>query len=205
MTKVISYIDGFNLYYGLREKGWRKYYWLDVAKVSKAILKQDQALQHCYYFTAHIRTNKHGQNRHRQTLWLDALKTRPDITCRFGQYLTKTVQCNSCKATWRQPEEKMTDVNIATQLIVDAYEGNYDTALIVSGDSDLTPPIEYIRKRFPDKKIVVAFPPRRHSKQLKKAASRYIILGEDKLRNGLLPDKITVASGHVLKRPDSWR
>lgn len=26
------YIDGFNLFFGLRSKGWRKYYWLDLAR-----------------------------------------------------------------------------------------------------------------------------------------------------------------------------
>lgn len=26
---AICYIDGFNLYHGLRSKGWRKYYWLE--------------------------------------------------------------------------------------------------------------------------------------------------------------------------------
>ena len=28
MERVISYIDGFNLYFGLRSKGWRRFYWL---------------------------------------------------------------------------------------------------------------------------------------------------------------------------------
>ena len=27
---VICDIDGFNLYHGLRSKGWKKYYWLDL-------------------------------------------------------------------------------------------------------------------------------------------------------------------------------
>ena len=31
MSRVIVYIDGFNLYFALRSKGWRKYYWLDLA------------------------------------------------------------------------------------------------------------------------------------------------------------------------------
>lgn len=27
MNRVISDIDGFNLYFGLKEKSWRRYYW----------------------------------------------------------------------------------------------------------------------------------------------------------------------------------
>ena len=28
--RVAVYIDGFNLYYGLKSKGWSRYYWLDL-------------------------------------------------------------------------------------------------------------------------------------------------------------------------------
>ena len=28
--RVAVYVDGFNLYYGLKSKGWRRFYWLDI-------------------------------------------------------------------------------------------------------------------------------------------------------------------------------
>ena len=31
--RLIAYIDGFNLYFGLKEKGWKRYYWLDMKPV----------------------------------------------------------------------------------------------------------------------------------------------------------------------------
>ena len=42
----------------------------------------------------------------------------------------------------------MTDVNIATQMIIDAYQDKYDTAMLISGDSDLVPPIKAINENF---------------------------------------------------------
>ena len=51
-------------------------------------------------------------------------------------------------------EEKMADVNIANQLLLDAMEGKFDSAFLISGDSDLVPPIRTIKTRFPDKKII---------------------------------------------------
>ena len=30
VERVIAYVDGFNLYFGLKSKGWQRYYWLDV-------------------------------------------------------------------------------------------------------------------------------------------------------------------------------
>ncbi|MCB2263027.1 MAG: NYN domain-containing protein [Candidatus Thiosymbion ectosymbiont of Robbea hypermnestra] len=204
MNRVISYIDGFNLYFGLRAKGWRKYYWLDPAAVTKAFLKPYQQFRHCHYFTARIHTNANGQNLKRQTLWLDALATRADITSHFGYYLPKQRQCKGCGTTWISYEEKMTDVNIAAQLLVDAYEDRYDTAIIVSGDSDLTTPVKKVREHFEDKRLIVAFPPARRSSDLTKAAHGHFVIGVDKLRKNLLPDEITTSSGYMIKRPSEW-
>lgn len=204
MTRVISYIDGFNLYFGLRAKGWRKYYWLDLAAMSRALIKPGQKLVHTHYFTARIRDRDYGQSAKRQTLWLDALATRGDITCHFGHYLPKEQKCRICGATWILHEEKMTDVNIATQMLIDAYENRFDLALIVSGDSDLATPVRRIRERFQDKRLIVAFPPARRSAALKKAAHGHLVIGADKLRQNLLPDKITTPSGYVIQRPARW-
>lgn len=204
MNRVISYIDGFNFYFGLRQKGWRQYYWLDLAAMTRSFLKPWQQFEHCHYFTARIRQQPNGQSVKRQSTWLDALATRTDITCHFGHYLPKEQTCRSCGATWTSHEEKMTDVNIASQLIVDAYEDRYDTAIIVSGDSDLTTPVKQVRERFPNKRLIVAFPPARRSAQLKEAAHGHFVIGADKLRNNLLSDEITTPSGFVLKRPSQW-
>ncbi len=204
MIRVISYIDGFNLYFGLRAKGWRKYYWLDLAAMSRALLKPGQELSHTHYFTARIRDRDYGQSAKRQTLWLDALATRGGITCHFGHYLPKEQKCRNCGATWTSHEEKMTDVNIATQMLIDAYEDRFDTAIIVSGDSDLTTPVTRIRERFHNKRLIVAFPPARRSAELKKVAHGHFMIGADKLRQNLLPNEITTSSGYVLKRPTRW-
>ena len=41
----------------------------------------------------------------------------------------------------------MTDVNIATAMLTDAYRDRFDTALLVSADSDLVPPVRAARMR----------------------------------------------------------
>lgn len=204
-TRVISYIDGFNFYFGLKSKGWKKYYWLDLVGMSSALLKPGQALQHCHYFTARIR-NTGGNNRdaNRQSLWLDALGTLDKQTSHYGHYLQKQKNCRSCGAQWTTHEEKMTDVNIAVQLLSDAYEDKFDTALVISGDSDLTTPIKMVLERFPKKRIIVAFPPGRSSHQLRTTATASFTIGEAKLRKNRLPNIITTGSGHELHRPEQW-
>ena len=44
MERVITYIDGFNLYFGLKTKGWKRYYWLDLQKLTMNLLKVNQKL-----------------------------------------------------------------------------------------------------------------------------------------------------------------
>ena len=102
--------------------------------------------------------------------------------------------------------EKMTDANIAVELMRDAFEDEFDVALLVSADSDLTGPVRAVKELFPAKRVTVAFPPARSSKELFKAiASSYFKIGEDKLRRNVFPDQVLKPSGYVIKRPESWR
>lgn len=204
MQRVIAYIDGFNLYFGLKDAGFKRYYWLDVAALAGTLLKPGQGLAATHYFTARIRDNGHnGADQKRQGTYIEALQLH-GVNTQFGHYLDKPRSCRKCKATWTDYEEKMTDVNIAVQLQGDAYDDAFDVALVISGDSDLTTPIRRIRKRFPEKRIIVAFPPNRHSSELKRWSSGYLTIGEDKLRASQLPDTIIKPGGFVLARPATW-
>ena len=98
----------------------------------------------------------------------------------------------------------MTDVNIAVELLVDAQDDKFDTAIIVSGDSDLTRPIEFVLQRYLNKRVIIAFPPKRHSDRLKNTKARCFTIGRKKLKDSQFPDEIETASGFVLKRPQKW-
>lgn len=205
MSRVIAYIDGFNLYFGLKSKGWRRYYWLDVAGLASAYLRADQQLVETHYFTARIRDNgRNVADRQRQNAYIDALRLRGAVI-HEGHYLEKPRLCRACGATWTDYEEKMTDVNIAVQLLGDAFDGRFDVAFLISGDSDLTTPIARLRHRFPTKRIVVLLPPDRHSRQLQKAAHGYLSVSESRLRASQMPDLVVSPNGYPLRRPKEWR
>lgn len=206
MSRVIAYVDGFNLYFGLKHKGWKKYYWLDLPALAQALLKPEQQLLATHYFTARIRLkgNNHADMQ-RQTTYLEALSTRRRLAFHYGRYLQKTRQCRNCGAQWIDYEEKMTDVNIATQLLADTFDDRFDTALLLSADSDLTTPVQQVRQRFPAKRIIVALPPGRQSVDLTRAASGYLHIGEDKLRQSQLPPQVRRTDGFILQRPAHWQ
>ena len=203
MNRVIVYIDGFNLYYGLKSKGWKRYYWLDLQKLANNLLKPGQTLATTKYFTARILAKERGKQR-RQFTYLEALGTLANFHIYYGHYLEKTITCFNCNNTWISHEEKMTDVCIGTELLTDAFKDRFDTALIVSGDSDLVPPVQALKNNFSEKRVIVAFPPNRKSWDLGKTANARFTIDKYKFRKSMFPDQVVKPDGYVLERPKEW-
>ena len=102
------------------------------------------------YFTAQISAESHDPDRpRRQGLYLEALETLPDLSLHYGSYITKNQRCPNCGAITKTFEEKMTDVNIAVEMLCGAQDNAFDTAIVISADGDLTGPINAIRRRYP--------------------------------------------------------
>jgi len=204
--RVIAYIDGFNLYFGMRGLHWSRYYWLNLPLMAANLLKPGQRLVQTKYFTTRVSGSpKDPDKPKRQNTYLEAIQTLPNVGIFYGHYLSREVTCLRCGARWTTHDEKMTDVNIATELLTDATDDRFDVALLVTADSDLTRPIQIVRERFPAKKVVMAFPPDRNSERLKQVASGYMHIGRDVLRASQLPDQVRKPDGFVLHRPIEWR
>ncbi len=205
MRRVIAYIDGFNLYYGLKSKGWRRYYWLDLHLLARNLLRQEQELAAVKYFTARISaTPANMEKQKRQGIYLEAVASLPLTRIYFGHYLPKPRQCLKCGAEWISHEEKMTDVNISVELMQDAFDDRFDTALLVSADSDLSAPVESVLARYPDRRIIMVCPPDRQSKKLESVASASFRIGRKLLQDSQLPDIYEKPDGFVLRRPREW-
>ncbi|ONI87292.1 NYN domain-containing protein [Saccharothrix sp. ALI-22-I] len=203
MTRVAVYVDGFNLYFGLRAKYGRKYHWLDLEALATSLLREGQTLASVNYFTARVRGDVDGGQR--QSDYLDALGTASSrVTILDGRFQEKVRRCRGCGDSWTVFEEKETDVNIAIAMLSDAVQDRFDTALVVSADSDLCPAVRATKSLFPAKRIIAAFPPRRHSAELKRVVDGYVHIGDDKVRRAQLPDEVVTAAGLVLRRPKHW-
>ena len=203
IQRVITYIDGFNLYFGLKAARWKRFYWLNLQAMAKNLLKHDQELVFTKYFTSRISYPQDKQQR--QSTFIEALETLNDLKIFFGHYQTNPQYCRKCGNREMIPSEKMTDVNIAVEMMSDAYQGHFDTALLVSADSDLTAPIVTIKNLFPEKRVVVAFPPMRHSVQLQRLAHGYLQIGRANLAKSIFPDKIQKTDGFTLQKPSEWK
>jgi hypothetical protein len=71
MSRIIGYIDGYNLYNGLRDRNWRQFYWLDPHKLIESLAPRQGIVTSAKYFTARVKgpDDKRGT----QTAFLDAI------------------------------------------------------------------------------------------------------------------------------------
>lgn len=204
--RSIVYVDGFNLYYGALKGGPHR--WLNLERYFE-LLRMDDDVQRIWYFTAVIE----GPRRERQLTYLQALSSTPSVAIQYGRYKEKDVRCTipDCGCTgareFRVPEEKGTDVNIAVQMLEDAYQGLAERMVLVSGDSDLVPAIRTVKRRFPNIQVTVYVPardPRRGAaRELRTAADKDKTLPLDLLRRAQFDVVVRTAKGSVVK-PAAW-
>lgn len=199
--RIIVYVDGFNLYFGMNQAGLSDCKWLNIHKLVKSILKNHQEIIDIKYFTSRVSNDPDKQKR--QSTYLEALETT-NIEIFYGHYQHDIISCKRCGHSWSHFNEKMTDVNIATQIIIDAYKDNYDTAMLISGDSDLVPPIKAVHQNFPEKRVFLAFPPKRHNNSVAIAAKGHITIGRKKLKNSQFEEEVAKNNGFILKKPIEW-
>lgn len=195
--KIIIYIDGFNLYYGVRSLG-QFYKWLDVEVLANSFIKSSNVEVGVKYFTAKL--NGNNENVYRQAIYLNALEKHCPKTKIIKGFFTKARKCKHCDV--KNNEEKQTDVNIACEIMQDCCEDNFDIAYLVSGDSDLVAPVREVLKS--GKIMIIAFPPNRKSKELIEVSTNYFDIKEYRLKKCQLPDEISTKR-NPLRRPEKWQ
>lgn len=195
------YVDGFNLYFGMLEAGLGNCKWLNIRKLIDNFLKPEQQVVSIKYFTSRVSNNPGKQKR--QSTYLEALEA-VDIEIIYGRYQVNNVECHRCGNIWKEPNEKMTDVNIATQMIIDEFENKYDAAILISGDSDLVPPIKAVHSHFADKRVTVFFPPKRYNSSVAAIAKGSLIIGRKKLADSQFSNDVLSKNGFNLRKPVDW-
>ncbi|WP_084361532.1 NYN domain-containing protein [Herbiconiux solani] len=188
-TRVVVYVDAFNLYYGARDQcgrgrtGWR---WIDLYGLSESLIEnalwRRPVISKLVYCTA-MRTNEgKPDSLVDQEAYVKAVMSDKRSQVLLGKYAPKTGKGivirkktggkheriispgKSNIPSWLPAaevrgqdgreqlmvhftsfEEKGSDVNLASQLMIDVAGGKFDAAIIISNDGDLRYPIEIAR------------------------------------------------------------
>ena len=183
---------------------------MDIGKLASLLLPQHEIVQ-IRYFTALV-TNRPDDptQAQRQQAYLRALQTIPNLTIHYGHFLGSTKRRPLASPPQTGPrtvevldiEEKGSDVNLASYLLLDGFEADYEMAVVISNDSDLQLPIGMVRDRL-GKQVGVFDPSSRRSFELYRAASWYRRLRQGPLSASLFPDTMLDADGPITK-PAGW-
>jgi uncharacterized LabA/DUF88 family protein len=203
------YIDGFNLYYGAVKD--TPYKWLDLDRMCSMMLPNHQIVK-IKYFTAHVSARNDDPDKPtRQQIYLRALRTLPNLEVILGRFLSHDIMMPLANpvpggprfAKVTKTEEKGSDVNIAAHLINDGYKKEYDIAVIVTNDSDLTEPVRIVRHELGLPVGILNPHKNQTSKVLAKHASFIKQIRTGVLSASQFPLVLTDARGEF-RKPSSW-
>jgi len=202
------YVDGFNLYYGCLKGS--PYRWLDLSKLCAALLPR-HTIHRIRYFTARVEARASDPDQPtRQATYLRALQTIPNLSIHEGQFLSHQVLATLATplpngtrtvTVWKT-EEKGSDVNIASYLLLDGFQRDYEAAVVVSNDSDLVTPIDMARREF-GLPVGVVNPYSRPSRELLRVATFFKSIRAGALQASQFPPVLHDQHGPI-RKPALW-
>ncbi len=202
------YVDAFNLYYGsVKDTPYR---WLDLHALCRRLFPSDE-ITRIRYFTAIVSARPGDpQQPQRQQTYLRALRTIPNLSIHLGYYLSHPARMPLAHPRRLGPktveimktEEKGSDVNLATFLLLDGFRNDYEVAAVISNDSDLKVPIEIVQTELGLRVGVVnPHPVARRSRALH--GTFFKQLRASALKACQFPPVLQDANGRI-RKPRSW-
>lgn len=158
----------------------------------------------------------------RQDIYLRVLESDPRVEVLYGQFkVNKTEmprrphpQCDCCQgaidpcpccstpvARVVKTEEKGSDVHLGVRLVADAFDDQFDVAVLVSGDSDLQPAVDIVRTRA-SKHVIVIDPRGRNHPPVTGDERR--ALRTSALEACQYPVPVLLPSGARVSPPSTW-
>ena len=219
LKRAAYFIDGFNLYHSLdNNPSFRKYKWLDLSALCKIFITKDEELADVFYFTAYTYWNSGRQVRHRMYVTINEAQGCKAVLGQFQERARiSRVMCvcpclpgsdqRYCGKKYLAHEEKMTDVNIAVNILKTCVQRTCDAVYLLSGDNDLVPALETARSLSPDTRIRVVLPINAKAKKLmavcKKNEFKYMRIKEEHLAKSQFPDPVVI-NGKTYSKPAHW-
>ncbi len=156
MERIALFIDGANVYAAAKRLGWN----FDHRKILEHFATQGR-LYNAFYYTAVPYPIDDKQKR-----FTDALT-----------YMGYTVRTRPLREATDESGQTYRRANLDIELVTDLLttEGQYDVAVLLTGDGDFERPVEVLRAR--GKRVVVTSILEMTSYELRNAADTYVDLG----------------------------
>lgn len=208
IMNINVYVDGFNLYYGAIKD--TAYKWLDINKLCQTMFPKYD-IKRIRYFTALVNsTPSDPHKRERQLIYIRALQTIPNLSVIQGNFMTNerimplvTPLPDGTKSVKvYYTEEKGSDVNLASYLVYDGCNNDYEQALVISNDTDLCKAIEIVCNNL-SLHVHLVSPRKWTSWPLRNVATSYRSIRKGILSVSQFPNTLHDLHGTITK-PSSW-
>lgn len=142
--KIAILIDGSNLFFFLKSQNLPNLTYYDYAGLCEFLAENRETTYKGYYIGV-VKVNPKSPDR------VKAAKMRHSQTSLFGHLQSKTQGFTIKRGYLMENDgvyhEKGVDVEIAVDIVKGAYEDLYDTAIIISSDTDLIPAMKVAREK----------------------------------------------------------
>jgi len=212
MNRTTFLIDGFNLYHSLidanQDLRGKTTKWLDIKSLCSNYLAgigNKSKLERIYYFSAlaeHLQSTDPGKVQ-RHLKYIECLKST-GIMVELGRFKPRSVWCDKCNSQLIRHEEKETDVAISIKLFEVFMNDECETAVIVTGDTDLAPAMRSVKRLFPGKTVCSLFPYKRKNYELSMIVHQSFKIKKERYIQNQFPDPVILKDGRRISKPASW-
>jgi uncharacterized LabA/DUF88 family protein len=186
MDRVVIFIDGSNLYHGLKADFGKTR--VNVSSMVEKLVK-DRHLIRTYYYTAPVTGIEDPEGAKEQQKFFGVLHDTPYVTIRLGKLVkrTKTFKCPKCQELITKDSfiQKGVDAYLVLDMLKLAKDNVYDVAVLVSGDGDLAEVVRAVKEV--GKQVENAFTKYGWSRELQQASDKRISLDATFMEWCLLP------------------
>ncbi|AKG52956.1 hypothetical protein DGWBC_0269 [Dehalogenimonas sp. WBC-2] len=134
--RVMVFIDGSNMYHSLKAHFHRSD--LEIGKFCDKLVDK-RRLVRIYYYNVEVGQREEPERFKDQHSFFDSVEAIPYTELRLGRLVYTSAWPNT------PPYEKGVDVMLATDMLTHCYKNNYDTAILVAGDSDFVGALQAVK------------------------------------------------------------
>lgn len=163
------------------------------------------------YFTADVSSRTGDEDApNRQSTYFQALKTIPELEIHKGKFLAKTIHRpllgqEKSYVFVRDTEEKGSDVNLASHLLLDGFRDNYDVALVLSQDTDLLEPLRMVTQELKKTVVLGWFEDTSPGKKHRGMVSSVVHVTNSMLSSSQFSNPVVGRGGRKIWMPESWK
>lgn len=194
--RAALYVDGLNLFHRIHETGEEHLKWISLPMLA-SLLARPRRLEIvktvlCTAVPKHLRAEA---ELHRLVI---AAQTAQGVEVLKGHFVPEGA---TGKFT-----EKQSDINVALSVMMDGLHDVFDTAFLLSADSDQVATARFFQKHLAPagKRLIGVMPIRTRYPSDYRGLIDVVVLNREDLESAVSPARITTASGRTITRPAAF-